>query len=252
MSLSVEADQSPFDVVADEFDREKLSRRLSDVLERIDDAGSDPDRVRIVAVTKGFGSSAVLAASALGLDIGESYAQELVGKASEIASDQNADHRGSPLDVRWHFIGNLQSNKIKQLAPVVSLWQSIDRSSIVGELARRAPGASVLIEVNLTGEAHRGGCSTHELGNLISQGRDAGLDVCGLMVVAPRGADDEVRSCFRTLSVLADTHGLAERSMGMSGDFEMAVREGSTMVRLGTVLFGPRPNPRHATAEMRH
>jgi pyridoxal phosphate enzyme (YggS family) len=206
---------------------------LAEVRDRIDRAGGGRP-VRILAVTKGFGPDAVEAALAAGLEaVGENYAQELLGKAEQLAE------RG----VRpcWHFLGRLQRNKVRHLAPLVAVWESVDRVELVDELARRAPGAAVLVQANLSGEAQKGGAPLAEVPGLVERARGAGLEVRGLMGVAPAGAPELARPGFRALVGLADELGLAERSIGMSADLEVAVQEGSTEVRVGTALFGPRP-----------
>lgn len=197
---------------------------------RIEAAGGDPTRVRLVAVTKGHDAKAVEAAAAAGvLDVGESYAQELVRKAEEVGPA-----------VRWHFIGGLQRNKVRMVAPFVHLWQSVDRLALAGEIARRAPGAAVLVQVNLSGQEQQGGCPPERVASMVDGCTDLGLEVRGLMAIGPQGPDAVVRAAFRRVRELADQHGLPERSMGMTGDLEAAVAEGSTMLRIGTALFGPR------------
>lgn len=206
---------------------------LERVRERIAAAGGDPERVRVLAVTKGHGIDAVRAALDAGLhDIGENYAQELVAKADEIGTDPDA--------LRWHFIGQLQRNKVRQIAHLVSLWQSVDRLRLGEEIAKRAPGASVLVEVNLTDDPERGGVPPGLAAGVVDGLRDLGLRVEGLMAVGRTGDESEVRAGFRQVRTLADELALPERSIGMSGDLEVAVQEGSTMVRIGTALFGPR------------
>ena len=206
--------------------------------DRIRRAGGDPDRVRVVAATKGHPVERVAEVVAGGVaDIGESYAQELVGKAEHLA-----DHLDVP--VRWHFIGNLQRNKVRHIAGFVHLWQSVDRLSLAAEIAHRAPGALVLVQVNLTGREQQGGCPPERVAAVVEGCLDLGLDVRGLMAIGPQGSQDEVRAAFRTVRALADELGLPERSMGMSGDLEAAIAEGSTMVRIGTDLVGRRPGPR--------
>lgn len=208
---------------------------LARVRERIVDAGGDPDVVRLVAVTKGHPVEAVQAALGAGLtDLGESYAQELVAKADQLAE---ADPEAR---VRWHAIGGLQRNKVRLLAPHVALWQSVDRLSLAGEIARRAPGAAVLVQVNVSGAEQQGGCPPTRVASVVEGCRDLDLEVRGLMAIGARGTPDEVRAGFRRLRALADQLELPERSMGMSGDLELAVAEGATMVRVGTDLFGPR------------
>jgi len=203
------------------------------VRNRIADAGGDPGAVVLVAVTKGHGPEAVTAALDAGVaDIGENYAQELVAKAEAVDSTSNRP--------RWHFIGQLQRNKVRQVAHVVHLWQSVDRLRVGEEIAKRAPGASVLVEVNLTDDPDRGGTRPGLVPGIVEGLRDLGLDVRGLMAVGRTGSDDDIREGFHTVSELADSLHLAERSMGMTGDLELAVREGATMIRIGSALFGPR------------
>jgi pyridoxal phosphate enzyme (YggS family) len=217
------------------FDASSVRQRLADVHQRIADAGGDPERVSVLAVTKGFGPGAVVAALDAGLGaVGENYAQDLVDKAEQLA----ADHRPLP---EWHFIGRLQSNKVRLLADHVACWQSVDRASLVDELARRAPGARILVQVNATGEVSKGGATAAEVPDVVARARDAGLDVVGLMTVGALGDDQATAAAFRRVADLADRLELPERSMGMSGDLVPAVRAGTTMVRVGTALFGPRP-----------
>jgi pyridoxal phosphate enzyme (YggS family) len=215
-----------------------VARGLARLHERIAHAGGDPDAVRVVAVTKGFGPEVVTAALAVGVaDLGESYAQELRAKAEALA---RAPGVAAP---RWHFIGRLQTNKVARLAPLVEVWQSVDRASLVRRLSLHTTSARVLVQVNVSGEPAKGGCSAEEAPAMVAEARDRGLEVAGLMAVGRAGAPEGARPGFRLLRELADQLGLAERSMGMSGDLEVAVQEGSTMVRVGEALFGPRPSP---------
>lgn len=203
--------------------------RVEQVRARIAAAGRRPDDVAIVAVTKGFGPNAVEAAVAAGLhDCGENYAQELLAKAAATGA----------VGVRWHFMGPVQRNKVAALAAHVALWQGVDRIAAAAEIARRAPGARVLVQVNLSGDPARPGSEWGEAPALVEEAVDLGLEVGGLMGVAGRKG---AREQFRRLAALATRLGLTEVSMGMSGDFEVAVQEGSTMVRIGTALFGARP-----------
>jgi pyridoxal phosphate enzyme (YggS family) len=205
---------------------------LTRVRDRIADAGGDPDRTTIVAVTKGHDVHAVRGALAAGLhDLGESYAQELLAKADGI--DDAA--------LRWHFVGQVQRNKVKAIAHAVSLWQSVDRLTLGEEIARRAPGAQVLVQVNLTDDPARGGAKPELVPGLVDGLRDLGLDVRGVMAVGPPTGPDAASAGFRLVREIADRLDLPERSMGMSDDLEIAVREGATIVRVGTALFGGQP-----------
>lgn len=211
---------------------------LADARRRIESAGGDPDAVRIIAVTKGFGPDAVHAAMAAGIeDVGENYAQELLAKASELESSGPEGASG----IRWHFLGTVQRNKVRALAPIVSCWQSLARAVEGEAIARHRPGATVFVEVDVTGTATRNGCAPGDVPGLVTQLRRYDLDVRGLMTVAPAGGGSASREAFRTCRELADRLDLQERSMGMSDDLELAVAEGSTMVRLGRALFGARP-----------
>ena len=176
----------------------------------------------------------MLAAAAAGCDgLGENYAQELAAKVHELADA--ADH------VRWHFLGRLQTNKVRRLADAVAVWESVDRPALIDELVHRAPGTTVLVQVAATGEEHKGGCRPDDVAGLVDRARDGGLAVAGLMTVGPtEGGAEAARPAFRLVRELSDELGLAVRSMGMSADLEVAVEEGSTQVRLGTALFGAR------------
>ena len=212
-----------------------LAARLDAVWERIAAAGGSPERVTLVAVTKGHGVDVVREALAAGLtDLGESYAQELLTKVADVPHD-------GPVAPRWHFVGRIQSNKVRTVAPYVTLWHGVDRTSVGHEIARRAPGARVLVQVNVTGEATKAGCTVETLPELLETLRGDGLDVRGLMTIAPLGDGEGARRAFGKVREMADFHALEEVSMGMSDDFDVAVEEGATMVRVGTALFGPRP-----------
>ena len=210
-----------------------ISARVADVRARIVRAGGVG--VSLIAVTKTFPRSAWFDAQAAGCDgIGENYAQELVSKAAEGAA---------PLPV--HFIGHVQTNKVRALADIVDVWQTVDRASVADEIAKRCPakGPTVFIQVNTSGEESKAGCAPDELAGLVERCRDLGLHLDGLMTIGPTSGEPvATRAACRLLRSLADEHGLAQRSMGMTGDLEVAVEEGSTMVRVGSAIFGPRPS----------
>lgn len=210
----------------------QVRQALGRVRDRIAAAGGDPDRVRVLAVTKGFGPEAVRAALGAGLPaVGENYAQELLDKAASLTD----------VTPEWHFIGRLQSNKVRHLDGTVACWQSVDRPSLVDELARRSPGARIFVQVNASGEAQKGGAALADVAGLVARAREAGLDVDGLMAVGVLGDDTATGRVFRDVVALADELALPERSIGMTDDLESAVRAGSTMVRIGRALFGARP-----------
>lgn len=220
-----------------------VAANLAAVRDRIAAAGGDPDGIELVAVTKGFGPDVVRSALDAGLvELGESYAQEMVAKVGDLDDDPPGR------EPRWHFVGRLQRNKVRMVAPFVRLWHSVDRLSLGAEIAQRAPGAAVLAQVDLTGEESKGGCPEPRLPSLLDGLADLGLEVRGLMTIGPRGAPEDARPAFRKLRHLADHYDLAVRSMGMSADLEVAVEEGASMVRIGSALFGSRPR----TAGVRH
>lgn len=214
----------------------EVADRLGALRERLSRAGGD--HVRVVAVTKGFGPETVAAAMDAGLtDLGENYAQDLLAKAAELPAQPDVSHQP-----RWHFIGRLQRNKIRKITSLVHLWQSVDRPELAAEIARRAPGARVLVQVDIAGIGGRGGCSPEDTAGLVRSCREEGLEVAGLMAVGAPGTPAQARPGFRLLASQAHDLGLVELSMGMTADIEVAVEEGATMVRVGTALFGPRPN----------
>ena len=189
--------------------------------------------MRVLAVTKTFSIDEVLAAVAAGCDgIGESYAQEASAKLA-----------GVQRDFEVHFIGQLQTNKIRTLVGVVDVFEAVDRLSVINELAKRAPGARVLVQILPTDATNaKGGCALGDAPALIECAHSAGLAVEGLMTVGPTvGGAEAARTGFRAVRELADRLGLATVSMGMTNDLEVAVQEGSTQVRVGSALFGDRP-----------
>jgi PLP dependent protein len=212
----------------------QIAERLAIVEAAIDRAGRRREEVTIVAVTKGFGAEEVVAARAAGLSVfGENYADELVEKAERVAPIAT---------VQWTFQGRLQSNKINRLAPHVSLWQTVSSSEQASALAKRVPGAAALVQVNLTGRSEQGGAAWSEVDRIVGQATDAGLDVRGLMGIGPDTDDaHQRRAVFERLAAAGQRLGLVTVSMGMSGDYVDALSAGSTMIRLGGVLFGERP-----------
>jgi hypothetical protein len=209
-----------------------VAQNLEDLRSRLN-ARSNGHEVTIVAVTKGFGVDAVHAALSCGLTcIGENYAQELLSKFEQFTEVSRP---------QWHFLGRLQRNKIRSLAHVVDVWQSVDRVELIDAIAGRAPGATVFIQANLSGELQKGGAPLEAIPALVGHARAAGLQVRGLMGVGPEGSPEDAREGFRSLVALADALDVEQRSIGMSADLEVAVQEGSTMVRVGSALFGPRP-----------
>jgi len=187
--------------------------------------------LRIMAVTKGFGSDAIILARELGLsDIGESYAQEVLRKAETIA-----------MGGKLHFIGRIQRNKISKIADIVDLWHSVARPEVLVEIGRRTVGASVLIQVRVGDDPSKAGVDPGDIDAMLEVAAQSGVDVGGLMTMGVLGDPAATRDTFGSTRSLADRYGLTEVSMGMSGDYEDAAAAGATILRLGSALFGPRP-----------
>lgn len=191
--------------------------------------------IDLVVVTKTHSSVVVRDVVAAGARIiGENYAQEVREKAAVIEEVRS-------LGVEVQFIGQLQTNKVRLLAGLVDCVASVDRPSLVDEIAKRMPGTRVHLQVNATGEANKGGCSPDELSGLIARSVERGISVEGLMAVGPTSGDElSTRKAFQRVNDLASAHGLAVRNFGMSGDVRIAVEEGSTMVRIGSAILGNR------------
>ena len=220
-----------------------VAARVAGVRERIHAAcaavGRSPDAVRLLAVSKRQGIDAIRAAHAAGQrDFGENYAQELVEKAAEL-SDLEA--------LRWHFIGHLQRNKARLVLEAGAVVQSLDSTRLIDTLEARAASlgrsVEVWLQVNLVGESSKSGVTPDRAGALCSLVAAAEhLQLQGLMTIAPEVSDPELsRPHFRALRSLCDELALEGCSMGMSADLEVAIQEGSTLVRVGTAVFGPRP-----------
>lgn len=208
-------------------------------------AGRDPQQVRIVAVSKLHPAAAIDAAFEAGVrDVGENYAQEMVDKLARCAH---------AAELRWHFIGTLQRNKAKLVVGAAALIHAVDSERLTVEIDKRAAAAGVvqpiLLAVNLAGEASKSGVAPEEVAALVAAcGALAAVRCEGLMTMPPLTGDpEEARGFFRSLRELRDrlrSDGGAlgpELSMGTTGDFEVAVEEGATLVRIGTAIFGPRP-----------
>ena len=225
---------------------ERTRANLAGVRFRIEAAcrrsGRNADSVTLVAVTKSVGPEEARALSSLGVrDFGENRVQELARKSSALAG----------LPVRWHMIGHLQRNKVQDLLPHSTIVHSLESAALAEVLSRRAGEREleidVLIEVNVAGEASKYGVAPADAGALAEKvaGFPA-LRLRGLMTMAPLAEDPEtVRPVFAALRELAATlardlppGAMSELSMGMTQDFEAAVEEGATMVRIGTALFG--------------
>ena len=199
--------------------------------------GRDPTQVRLVAVSKGQSVAAIAEAYAAGhRDFGENRADELVEKVPQL-----------PDDIRWHFVGALQSRKAKLVRPHTWLLHSLDRPSLVRAWVRDAPTPPpVLVEVNLAAEPQKGGVAPPGLGDLLAAVADAGISCRGLMIIPPQPeTPEDSRPWFTRLAALREAWvgrypSLVELSMGMTDDFEVAIEEGATVIRVGRAIFGPR------------
>ncbi len=225
---------------------ERVKLGLAIVHEEIATQRIEPANITIVAVTKGWGPEAPLAGLANGLCwFGENYADELVAKASQVQRFLDGNYPGfeyvsSPL---WTFQGKLQSNKINRLKDLVSLWQTIDSTDRAHALGSRIPGVAALIQVVLEESGSRAGCGFNEVSDVLRAAREIDLDVRGFMGVAPDTAlygTEAAREAFARLHDLGQSHGLDVLSMGMSDDYGLALSEGATHLRLGSILFGSR------------
>jgi len=225
-----------------------IASNLQEIRERISSAalaaGRDPASIRLVAVSKTRPSGDVLEACQAGQTVfGENYVQELVAKAAEVTAA-----------VEWHFIGHLQSNKVRQVAGLVAMIHSIDRLSLAEEVSRQwgrlGRSCDVLVQVNISGEASKSGTTEAEALYLVRAVANLPyVRVRGLMTMPPFFDDPGAARPFfaelRRLARCIDAEGIpgvemCELSMGMSGDFEAAIQEGATLVRVGTSIFGAR------------
>lgn len=197
-------------------------------------AGRDPGTVTLIAVSKTKPAAALDAAIAAGAsDLGENYVQEAVAKRAAVHGR-----------ARWHLIGHLQRNKVARALETFDVIHSVDSAALGEALARHGEASGrvvrALVEVNVGGEESKRGVAPDELPALLARLRDPRLAIEGLMTVPPPGAAEQTRAYFRTLRALRDAAGLRELSMGMTDDFEIAIEEGATFVRVGRAIFGDR------------
>jgi pyridoxal phosphate enzyme (YggS family) len=211
----------------------EVRRRIGQACER---SHRLPDEITLVAVTKGFETSAIRGAFDCGIrDFGENRVQEAEGKIGQLA--------GLKPDITWHMVGHLQSNKAKTAIDLFDIIHSVDSTKLARILSQRAQKAlPVLLQVNVSGEVPKSGFAVDTVGAAFSEIRQLpNLKVIGLMTIAPLTANlDDVRPVFRKLRELRDSFGLRHLSMGMSDDFEVAIEEGATMLRIGRTIFGDR------------
>lgn len=209
----------------------QIKSRLHKLHSRIEKAGGKD--ITLIAVSKAKPLEAAIAAFELGcIDLGENYAQELSEKA-----EQWPQEKAQP---RWHFIGQLQSNKVRSIHQHVDLWQSVDRAKIASEIAKRAPGARVLAQVNLAGAQQKAGTGFDGLKELVETIHSLDLELKGLMGVGVAEDAASTAAGFEALRKQCDEYALEICSMGMSQDLEIAIECGSTMLRIGSDIFGQR------------
>ena len=223
-----------------------IESRLNDVTARISAAakecGRAPEDIKLIAVTKTYPVEAMNEAIRLGVtDIGENKPQEIRDKFDNV----------SP--VNWHLIGHLQTNKVKYIIDRCTLIHSVDSIKLMAEIDRQAQDHNrdidILIQVNISGEESKSGIAPDELPLLLEYAKNlTNTHVKGLMTIAPKCDIDEVSRHFSNMKELFDQTAkqsyrnvtMTELSMGMSGDFETAIKHGATMVRIGSLIFGPR------------
>ena len=210
-----------------------IERRIAGACER---AGRSPDEVTLVAVTKTIEVPAIEAAFNAGIrNFGENRVQEAKPKIEQLESLR--------AQLTWHMVGHLQTNKAKTAVDIFDIIHSVDSLRLAEALSRRSQKKlPVLIEVNVAAEATKSGFSLAELDEAIRQiGRLPNIEIEGLMTIAPWVSDaEEIRPVFRRLRQLGDALGLRHISMGMTDDFEVAIEEGATLVRIGRAIFGER------------
>ena len=233
----------------------EISSRLAAVRARVAAAaqrsGREGDAITLVAVGKKMSEAKIVAAVCAGLrDLGENYVQEAVAKIPAVRAELERLGERQP---RWHFVGQLQRNKARDVVRLFDTISSLDRAQLGAELERRAAGEErsldLLIQINLSGEPQKGGVAPADLGPLLKASSAwSRLRVVGLMTI-PAATDnaEDSRPFFAQLRELRDefrgkpgAEHLSELSMGMTGDFEVAIEEGATIVRVGTAIFGPR------------
>ena len=214
-----------------DFNEQKARERTLELTEFVEKRSNGS--TRILAVTKGFPKEAVAAAYGTGITLfGENYAQELIEKHNTL----------NDLDLEWHMIGSVQRNKVRKLTQIVSVWQTVDRISLLREIAKHDASAKILIQINPLQIPNKAGCSIAEAEVLLEQGSEMGLLVEGVMAVGMQGNLEETSKIFREAVDFAERFELPERSIGMTEDLEVAIDYGSTLLRIGRALFCDRPD----------
>jgi len=224
-----------------------IRRQINEVCVKIN---RKPDTITLIAVAKTFGSGLIRDAVSAGIcDIGENYVQELNQKHQELENEQ----------IRWHFIGHLQRNKVKYILPWIQSIHSVDSVRLGEEISREAGKTNrsidIFVEVNTTGEESKFGVPPEKAGTLVKElKRLPNINLTGLMTIGRFGDPEESRPPFQTLRSLQqdmerDGIRLPHLSMGMTNDFKIAIEEGATMIRIGTAIFGKRIYLKNKTYE---
>lgn len=249
---------------------DKVLRNFHSIQNRILEVGGDPDKIDIVAVTKGRTLAEIKSLLSLPIAaLAGNYAEEMlktVNTLESLCADLNLPTYQTDLFLRkWHFIGQIQRRSVSKLYPHISLWQSVDRIEEMEKIARYAPESAILVEINgydlakrvyknydsslslskdfghkvslSVNNTERGGISVDEIEYFIEYSITLGLDVKGFMTIAPLGGADVTRSAFDSLAEVTSRFGMGICSMGMSSDFDLAVKSGSNMLRIGKALF---------------
>jgi pyridoxal phosphate enzyme (YggS family) len=225
----------------------RIERVRTRTVAACDRVGRDPAEVTLIAVTKTRPAAVVAAACEAGIrDFGENYSQEALAKMQALAGGWPRLAPGQPDSPRFHMIGHLQTNKARACAGVFATLQGVDSEKLLLALARASNGREplrVMLQVNIGEEPAKHGVPARELGDLLTRARAVpGISVLGLMAIPPPAASPEdSRPYFRRMRELAEQHGLKALSMGMTDDFEVAIEEGATHIRVGRAIFGGRP-----------
>ena len=240
MSVPTQDDQKGFPAITG-----RIQQILLDIREAALSASRKPEEISLLPVTTHVSVDLIRQAYQAGCrEFGENRVQELREKWDEL-----------PSDVRWHLIGGLQTNKVKYIVGRVALVHSLDRIDLAAEIDRQAQkkgvaGVPCLIQINSTGEAQKGGVAADTAAGFINKIEAfKRIKIRGLMTIGPLSGDaNEIRRCFRLVRMLRvelssrfPDHDWSVLSMGMSGDYRMAIEEGSTLIRIGTSIFGKRP-----------
>jgi hypothetical protein len=208
---------------------EEVKQRAEELIEIVKTKSAG--KAILVPVTKGFGVREIQAMLEVGLtDVGESYAQEILEKAKVVTDSR----------LSWHMIGRIQRNKVRKLSETVDLWHSVDRKEVIEEISKHGKDSKILLQVDMNARSEQGGCAPANVPDLIEFAVEKGVKVEGLMTIGVDQDIEATKNTFAELAKLSKSMGLKEMSMGMSGDFEIAIDYGATILRVGRSIFGER------------